>query len=92
MTKTTKILLAAGAFAAAFSFHTSDFSPVLHSPLAWEQAPYPTPLPGDDDKTQKAAGEAEAIQLAWEQPPYPTPLPGDDFTEKATVRDAAIVA
>ncbi len=85
MTKTTTLLIAGGALAAAF-FSGSCVSQPTN--LAWEQPPYPTPLPGDDDWTQKAGAPAVPVLLAWEQPPYPTPLPGDDdWTQKA--REAA---
>ncbi|HLP06950.1 MAG TPA: hypothetical protein VK178_02205 [Opitutaceae bacterium] len=92
MTKTTTFLVAAGAFAAAFALFTGNSASVSAPGIAWEQPPYPPPLPGDD-KTQKAADESEVqLLLAWEQPPYPTPLPGDDKTQKATARAATVVA
>ncbi|MFT3829504.1 MAG: hypothetical protein QM691_07320 [Opitutaceae bacterium] len=92
MTKTTTVLIAAGALAAMSSFFSCPSAPTPQQRLAWEQPPYPPPLPGDDDKTQKSTVTVGEPMLAWEQPPCPQPLPGDDRTQKASARAATTVA
>ncbi|HLP02414.1 MAG TPA: hypothetical protein VK163_10345 [Opitutaceae bacterium] len=91
MTKTTTILLSVGVLSAAFAFFSGNSAPVSAPGIAWEQPPYPPPLPGDD-KTQKSIVIPASELLAWEQPPCPPPLPGDDRTQKATARAATVVA